>query len=322
VRATEFKIGVPGFKKWNQRYSKVPAPMDIGFAGAKLCVLMIYLFATLLACSVADSHANDTKAQQYSKDYKTFPAGSPEAVVTSFVEYADLGKGANREADERFPLFWSLTELGEVPDNSQRLIINSYKVDGKNTLPTGDVIVWLKIDVRAIHLSSCDSGRSSAYNYQMNNCEWRDRTVIIHNSTSGREYPVSTADTQAFIQYVFGNSETGKAILSKKKGMYAIPKATREWKFKIRLVKKKGKWLISQDSVPIEVSYIDDEIKSYRSMVRHGNEAIEICEGKRIPDKNSFYYAKETRGKKCKANLDIIKNNVIILKSLEYARED
>lgn len=54
----------------------------------------------------------------------------------------------------------------------------------------------------------------------------------------------------------------------------------------------------------------------------HGKEAIEICEGKRIPDKNSFYYSKETRDKKCKANLDIIKNNISSLKLLEIAKED
>jgi hypothetical protein len=162
----------------NGELTPVGVAKSIWFSEVKHCALVFCLVAMLLAGYVVESHAKEKNTQQYSKDYKAFPSESPEAVVTSFVEYADLGKNANRQADERYPLFWSLTELSEVPDNSQRLIIKSYKIDGKNTLPSGDVIVRLTMDVRAIALSSCDPKDHSGYKYQKNNCDWRNVLLL------------------------------------------------------------------------------------------------------------------------------------------------
>lgn len=302
-------------------YSIGDTKMRISIAKSLNVALLFCLLTMCLLVNVEESHAKDKKSQQFSKDYKSFPAGSPEAVVASFIEYADLAKDANREDGDRFPLFWSLTELSSVPENSQRLIIKSYKIDGKNILPSGDVIVNLKMDVRAIALSSCDP-KDSGYNYQRNNCNWRERILVVPDPATGGKYRVDAANTETFIRHVFGNSETSTRILSKTKGIYAIPKAAREWSFEIRLVKKKGKWLISQDSVPIEVRYIGAEINKYRKLAILGNEAEEICEGKRIPDKNSFYFDNELREKRCKANIDIRKGNAQSLLTLESVLED
>jgi len=288
--------------------------------------LIFCIISTILVFNAANCHAKNKKAEQFSKDYKAYPAGSPEDVVTKFIEYADLAKGAHRDDGDRYPLFWSLTETSFVPEDAQKLIIKSYSINGKSTLPSGDVIVNLKLDVRAISERSCDS-KPSGYNKQLNNCKWRDRTVLIHNSASNREDRVSAASTDMFMQYVFGNSDLVQKIIYGKNSVptpkiYAVPKATRIWEFEIRLVKKKGKWLISQDSVPIQLEDIDGELIEYKELVNKGIEITEICEGKRIPDKNSFYFDKESRQKKCKAREPIAQQNKINLSILETAEEN
>jgi len=158
-------------KSWNWNIGKTPHTITLNYFSIWMIVILIlFSFSTTQAAS-----------NKFSKDYKAYPPGTPEDVVTKFIEYADLGKDANRQADERFPLFWPLTEKSEVPENSQRLIIKSYKISGKKELPSGDVIVGLKLDVRALALSSCDPQADNNYKLQRNNCQWRDRVVVIHD---------------------------------------------------------------------------------------------------------------------------------------------
>jgi len=319
------KKGINPFRRFNQKLLNQKR-------GSTRHAIARHIFGICLIFALTFSTVGGVQAASntFSKDYKAYPPGSPEDVVTKFIEYADLAKGANRQADERFPLFWSLTELSKVPDDSQRLIIKSYKIGDKKVLPSGDVIIGLKLDVRAIALSSCDPKAIGSYNYQRNNCHWRERTVIIHDSTAAyKGWRVNTALTEHFYKYVFGNdSKIAKDLLTVStkpydvQRIYTIPKTTRNWTFEIRLVKKKSKWLISQDSVPIEVKYIDEEIKSYKEMIRHGNEALEICEGRRVPDKNSFYFEPSLREKRCKANIPFYLNNLNNLKQLEVSKED
>jgi hypothetical protein len=92
---------------------------------------MVCLFALLITASVKESFAKDKRMQQYSKDFKAYPAESPEAVVTAFVEYADLGKGRTDKMTNSCICFGSLIEQGSVPDNSQSLIIKSYEIASK-----------------------------------------------------------------------------------------------------------------------------------------------------------------------------------------------
>lgn len=289
--------------------------------------LIFCIISTLLVFNAANCHAKNKNAEQFSKDYKAYPAGSPEDVVTKFIEYADLAKGAHREADERYPLFWSLTETSFVPEDAQKLIIKSYSINGKSTLPSGDVIVNLKLDVRAISERSCDS-KSSGYNKQLNNCKWRDRTVVIHNSATNRKDRVSAASTDEFIQNVFGNSEISKEILSGKNDMsfmeriFTIPKATRIWEFEVRLVNKKGKWLISQDSVPIQLVYIDEEIKNYNRVVMGGYKTKDICEGKLPPEKKGFYTKENLDDKTCKVQILMLNRDIINMNKIKASMED
>lgn len=257
-------------------------------------VLMACLFALLITGSVKEGFAKDKRMQQYSKDYKAYPAGSPEAVVTAFIEFADLGKGANRQDDERLSLFWSLTEQSSVPDNSQSLLIKSYEIAGKSLLPSGDAIVKLKMDVRAIKLIPCypkDSNSvHSRYNEQINNCNWRERTVYIGDSVTGSSKRINTSNNSSFINYVFGEGRESSGILANISDIYVVPKNKREWTFEVRLIKRKNRWLISTDSIPLESGYVSKEIKEYNENVDLVNTMNDVCYGKRVLDKSIIKY--------------------------------
>jgi len=54
------------------------------------------------------------------------------------------------------------------------------------------------------------------------------------------------------------------------------------------LFKKKNKWLISQNSIPIEMTYIDKEIEKHKKVLKYGSEGQEVCDGRRIPEKEFF----------------------------------
>jgi hypothetical protein len=297
-------------------------------------IMMVCLLLGITKGNETDCFAHDND-QQYSKDYKAFPPGSPEAVVTNFIEFADLGKDANRQADERYPLFWSLTEQSSVPDNSQSLIIKSYKITGNNSLPSGDVIVNLKMDVRAIAITSCKNN-DDYYNKQVNYCNWRERIINIRDITTNTVNYNNTANTQQFINYVFSETKTADDIIAKISGIYAVPKNKRDWIFDIKLLWKKDKYLISTDSIPLEAKYIYDEINSYKIDIYYLNAMNEVCNGKRKLDRSIVqdydfriigldllkYKAKYCSHNKIEKRGDAINDLSNILQSLEKASGD
>jgi len=151
------------------------------------------------------------------------------------------------------------------------------------------VIVGLKLDVRALALSSCDPQADNNYKLQRNNCQWRDRVVVIHDISSHYKiWLLNNENTQPILWKCFLNPIKYKNAISKNNGIYAISKSSREWEFDITLVKKKNKWLISQNSIPIEMTYIDKEIEKHKKVLKYGSEGQEVCDGRRIPEKEFF----------------------------------
>ena len=122
-----------------------------------ITITVIAIHLMLLAGFTTNCHANDTKKREgHSKGYREFPSNSPEAVLTAFIE-ADLGDIFNRDNDDRYHLWWELTELGGAPDNDgyMRLYVNSYKIlktAGSNS--DRERVINLELDVRVIRISS------------------------------------------------------------------------------------------------------------------------------------------------------------------------
>lgn len=295
-----------------------------------LITLLVCLLTIVVTVRVKDCSAKDKKSQHYSKDYKAFPNGSPEAIVTAFVE-ADLGDIFNRENDDRYYLWWDLTEREGAPEDCQRLIINSYKIARKRTEQrTGDIIVDLEMDVRAVQL--VDDILKNETNETRNYCKWRG---IIR--ADGNRF--SLLNTRGFVEQIFGNNDNTVSILQKKGGYYVVPKGKRKWTFEIRLVNKKSKWLISNDSIPIVSSYIGNIINDYKKYISGLNRMNEVCDGKRVLDKSILaeyefgddkkialnfqkYKAKYCAEDRTSNRNDAIKEFASIIRLLESAKGD
>jgi hypothetical protein len=181
--------------------------------GAMRIVVIACLLIGVTSFDGNDCFAQNNK-QKHSADYKAFPTGSPEAVVTAFIE-TDLGDVFNRENDERYHLWWDLTEKGGAPEDCQRLIIDSYKIARKRIeARTGDVIVDLEMNVCAIQLM----GVISREKYETTNyCRWR--SIVRTN-----ENRFSLVSPKEFLEHIFGKNNISANILQKKDDYYIVPK--------------------------------------------------------------------------------------------------
>ncbi len=223
--------------------------------------------------SICDAKSNKNK-QQHSKDYKKFPDGSPEVVLTAFVE-ADLGDLYNRDNDDRYPLWWNLTERGGIPEDGYlKLYIYSYSITNKSIdKQSGDAIINLVMDVRAIWASGNPT--------DSNVISWRGVPVNIGNT----KY---SSQTKQFVEAVFGKTEIANRILNKEIGYYPVPKDKRKWVFPVRMVNKKGKWLIAMESVPLETSYLSSKIDWYKEERNKEIAINDVCNGMRKIDSHSM----------------------------------
>jgi hypothetical protein len=288
------------------------------------CITMLsFLIVIMITIYPNESFAKE-KIRQCIKGNIIHPDVSPEFVVVNFIELADLGKDASREDGERYSLFWALTEYETVPDSSQSLIIKSYKIDGMNYFSSKEVIVRLKLDVRAIRLVGCaPNGNDLAHSYlkkQLNDCNWRNRIVNIYDSNIRTFTRFNLSDSNRFINYVFGRDEVAKEIVAKKPSIYLVPKNKRIWVFEVRVIKKKGRWLISNDSIPLEMSYIDNEIEIYSEMIETWKKRKDICDGK-LSNDNTFDLEKN-KDERCRINLDRLKNTNQTIELLKSSLEN
>lgn len=229
----------------------------------KRAVIVAMSLVWLVAVAQAESHAGSTPKVVHSKDYKKFPKGSPEAVLTDFIE-ADLGDFYNRDADERFPLWWNLTEKGGIPeDDNLKLFINSYNVKKIETISSVEAVIALELDVRAISPFSTPESKTS-----------RPITVALDGT-------VYKADGDLFIERVFGKDEVSNKIIKKIPGQYIVPSGNRKWMLLVRVIKKANQWVIANDSVPPQVSYLSTVISILHSARKETVAFKEACKSKK-----------------------------------------
>ena len=227
-----------------------------------VCALLMGYPATCLA-------NGSEMVQRHSKDYKQYPAGSPEAVLTAFVE-ADLDNVFNRQDDDRYPVWWDLTELGGAQDSYQELIINSYEIDRVPGGQPADLILNLKVDVKMIWVGGNANDTSS---------DWLDRTVYF------KKIKMSLSPVKSFMTKVFGeDSKTANKIIDKVSGYYDVPKKNSEWVFPIRMVKKNTKWVISMESIPLQLSIARAHSDWYKKLYLDELAFDEVCNGTRKID--------------------------------------
>ncbi len=231
-------------------------------------VTCITLMVLVLFSGVCDGKSGKEVLQ--SKDYKHFDAGSPSAVLTALVE-ADLGDYFNRENEDRYALWWKLTEIGGVPDNDYyiKLLIKSYKIILKNKDANNNYYLELELDVRAISASGDTKDKAPV--------SWRNIPVVVGNNVYG-------SGTKEFVEAVFGRDETSRKILAKEHGHFIVPVDKRTWVFPVRMIKPKDDWLIAMDSVPFQVNYVSSAVKLYKSEINREKAIINVCSGLRKVD--------------------------------------
>ena len=260
----------------------------------RLLLTLVCLLSMLLVGIVNDCHAKEKKnKQQYSNDFKEFPAGSPEAVLTTFIE-SDF-----KDAEDRY---LNLTESGDIPNcGYPTLLINSYKINNKFVdKQTGEVTVNLELDVRAI-----EAGANRDPDAQCKN-----KTIYVNNS---KRTLSSVGSTNHFVETILE-----QPLLNSDKqdnNYYFVPKDRRKWSFPVRMVKRQGKWVIATESIPLITTYVSMEINAFINQIFKYNSIIEVCKGKLsiqryVKEKRQLDYAsteigtdlKRFRNKYCTTN--------------------
>ena len=234
---------------------------------SKSMFITLTIIATLLAAFTTNCHANDSKKRaRHSKDYREFPAGSPEAVLTAFIE-TDLGDIFNRQDDDRYPLWWRLTESCGAPEDYQKLIIDSYQITRQVVnSPPDEVILNLAVDVKSIGIDG---------NPQDKNTGWRNLIVYIEDVQH------SLASTKSLLEYLYGseNSIVNK-ILRSEGGYYKIPINKHLWNFPVTMILSNNKWLISTKTIPIQMAYTISHVNYYKKLIADRKIFDDICIGK------------------------------------------
>ena len=257
----------------------------------RIVFITISLFYLLLAGHVTYCYASDQNNSKYqhSKDYKNFPVNSPEAVLTAFVG-ADLGDIFNRNNDDRYPLWWGLTELGGVPDNDGylKLYIKSYKITTSDKASQANhKTLNLELDVRVIW--------SSGNPKDISIINWRSIPVTVGDTSY-------LSNTQQFVKAVLGNN--ANRVLKKEVDFYPVTKNNRSWVIQVQMIKKNGKWLIATKTLPFQSAYVNSEVLYYKEEVGREIETNKVCEGKRGVDQyimeRQLDYVKKEIGKSFK----------------------
>jgi hypothetical protein len=226
-------------------------------ASTKYLTLAVFLQA-LITVSGTDCYAETNRpTQRHSKDFKRFPAGSPEAVVTKFIE-SDFEDSVDRALN--------LTETGDIPTcGYPRLFIKSYKIVNKVIDPkSGEVTVNLALDVRAIH--------SDGNRHPEDTCS---KKVILVND---EKYSFSgIKDTKELIEKIINDKISPTYD---KYDYYFLPASKRKWVLPVRMVRKRGQWLIENGSIPLLTIQISAEIADLTKSMK-GYQAIDdVCSGK------------------------------------------
>ena len=224
---------------------------------------IICLISMLFVGNVNDCHAKEKKGKQHhSKDYKKFPAGSPEAVLTAFVE-ADLESLDNRSDDNRYPLWWDLTETpGQTSDDKRyiELIIKSYKIVG-TTIENNKGIATVNLEMYVLAFYS--AGRS------LN--KWEGVPVNLGTAKYA-------TNSKVFLKEVLGSNI--EKIMNKDNSSYPVQKEKRKWIFPVKMIKKNGKWVIANGYIPINSMYVRTDIKNIEKRLFDNKSSMEVCNGK------------------------------------------
>jgi hypothetical protein len=215
-----------------------------------LTIVTMLFVVTAHICQAKDKKC----AIQYSKDFKKYPDGSPEAVLTAFVE-ADL-----ENTDDRF---LRLTEFGTIPDDSYpKLFINSYKISAKTCdKKTGDVLLDLEMDVRVIWPKE---------NIRKIIIQQKAKTIYVDSI----KY---SSDSTQFLEAVFNDTD----MSNNEKYYYSMPTNRRKWVFPVRMVNKQGKWLLATDTIPYKSCYLIAEIDWHAKYMLESIAMNDVCRGKR-----------------------------------------
>jgi hypothetical protein len=221
-------------------------------------ITIALLLQALITGSSTDCYAETNRpTQRHSKDFKRFPAGSPEAVVTKFIE-SDFEDSVDRALN--------LTETGHIPIcGYPRLFIKSYKIVNKVIDPkNGEVTVNLALDVRAVHT---DGNRRPE-----DTCS---KKIILVNDEKCIFSGIK--NTKEFIETIIN----GKVSSSYNNfDYYFLPANKRKWVLPVRMVRKRSQWLIENGSIPLLSIYISSEIASHKAEILKYKAINDVCSGK------------------------------------------
>jgi hypothetical protein len=243
-------------------------------------LIVVFLFALFSV----QAEAETIKRQEFLK-------GSPEDVVNALMKF-DFNGGVRQNPDT-FSQWFPLTTDGE-PDFSESApywacaispVIRSYKVLGKETIAPDRVRVLVEVEMLAFIASA------KALEKYIDQCYWPELSTTIYNSTTGDvirlSHPLSVS---GFIKFITDKEIGGfhDDYANREDRLISIAKDIRRWQFKVDVVLRNGKWLISSDLLPFGHLGLASAINYTKRQVEGSESGIKICAGLLAPP--SPYY--------------------------------
>ncbi|GFO56972.1 hypothetical protein GMSM_39790 [Geomonas sp. Red276] len=223
-----------------------------------LAIIKILIHLFVICGGGINGYASDSEGAN--KSNQKCSTSKPEDVLTCFVE-ADLSDYSNRSDDDRYPLWWDLTENGGAPQDSLKFVVRSYKIQQLGTYDAKTAVLGLEIDARAL----VSNGQKIE--------DWRKLTV----STNGVTY---STNTNVFVESIFGKGEISERIRAREDDLYTLPIKNRTLMFTIKVIKKNGKWVISKENIPLEMTRLQEAIAYFTTLKKMDVANNDVCDDK------------------------------------------
>lgn len=149
---------------------------------------------------------------------------------------------------------------------------------GKEIVTSDKVRVPVEVEMVALVASN------DTLEKHIDQCYWPELSTSIYNSTTGEmvslRHPLSAVE---FIKLVTNNA-VGEDFFrgdyaSREDRLILVARNMRRWKFKVDVVLKNGRWLISSDLLPPEYWGLKRAIKFISEQVEGRRDGIKICAG-------------------------------------------
>jgi hypothetical protein len=197
------------------------------------------------------------------------------------MEYDHLGVG--RHNPDYYHVLWPLLEVQDEPINEcpARFNIDSYKIVGEYPISPEETRVRVEVNMRAMFTSG-----DALRNFAISKCNWHETVVFIEDVSTGERFKFERGmNERNLLHIILGKEAETDSILSTKGNWIPIPIPgfRRKWQFDVGLVRKKGDWVLSVKSLPVEHAGLSFEISKLEHRIRKVEERIEMCNGVRAP---------------------------------------